>query len=121
MKNLIKEIENLKKGEIGEIVRQRVLEFEKIGSSSEKDVFSELCFCLLTANFQAEKCIKIQKEIGKSKGFEIFSEKELAEKLKKADIDFGHNGPKELFLLVNVKMSYVKISRKKMKSKRVSG
>jgi len=84
MKLLIKKIQNLKKSKVGDIVRKRILEFEKVGSSSEKDVFSELCFCLLTANFQAEKCIKIQNEIGQ--GFENFSEKELALKLK----NFGH-------------------------------
>lgn len=83
---LVKKIEELKNSEIAEVIRQRILEFEEIGRKSEDDVFSELCFCLMTANFQAEKCIHIQKEIGRSRGFEILPEEELASKLK----EIGH-------------------------------
>jgi len=39
-----------------------LIEFRKIGRNKNK-IFSELCFCLLTANFQAEKSWNIQKEI----------------------------------------------------------
>ena len=44
---------------------------------------------MLTANFQAEKCIQIQKDLGRAKGFEIFPEERLAEELKK----HGHRFP----------------------------
>ena len=57
-------------------------EFEKLGKEKEDKVFSELCFCLLTANFQAEKCIRIQKDMGRD--FLHLPEEELAKKLKEA-------------------------------------
>jgi N-glycosylase/DNA lyase len=84
MENLIQKIEQLKKSQIAEIVNLRIKEFEKLGKEKEDDVFSELCFCLLTANFQAEKCIKIQKEMGRD--FLYLPEDELAKKLK----EVGH-------------------------------
>jgi len=52
------------------------------------DIFSELSFCLLTANFSAEKGILIQASIG-SKGFRKLSTKKLTEKLKL----YGHRFP----------------------------
>ncbi len=82
MENLIQKIEELKNSEISNIIRGRIKEFEKTGKEKEDTVFSELCFCLLTANFQAEKCIQIQKDMGRD--FHYLPEKELAEKLKKA-------------------------------------
>jgi len=84
MKSLIKKIETLKKEPVARVISQRMSEFEKYGTKKEDRIFSELCFCLLTANFQAEKCIQIQKEIGR--GFEILSQEELAKKLK----EVGH-------------------------------
>lgn len=78
---LINQIEQLKKSQISEVIKNRMKEFEEAGKSKQDKVFSELCFCLLTANFQAEKCIKIQNEM--ARGFEIMPEKELAKELKK--------------------------------------
>jgi len=82
--NLIQQIESLKKSQIAELIKIRMREFEDLGKDKQDKVFSELCFCLLTANFQAEKCIMIQKEMGRS--FEVMPEKELAKKLK----EIGH-------------------------------
>lgn len=79
---IIEQIEKLKKEPIAEVISNRILEFEKAGKEKEDKVFSELCFCLLTANFQADKCIRIQHEMGRD--FFILPEKELAEKLKAA-------------------------------------
>jgi len=84
MDHLIEKINNLKKTQIAEVIKERIVEFEEIGKDKEDKVFSELCFCLLTANFQAEKCIRIQKEAGRSGWFEILPEEELAVELKKA-------------------------------------
>jgi N-glycosylase/DNA lyase len=78
---LIAQIEQLKKSQISEVITNRMKEFEVAGKSKQDKVFSELCFCLLTANFQAEKCIKIQNEM--ARGFEIMPEEELAKELKK--------------------------------------
>jgi N-glycosylase/DNA lyase len=80
MENLIKRIESLRNSELSEKISERIKEFEK--NLEEKRIFSELCFCILTANSQAERCIRIQKETGS--GFEILDKDELAIKLKEA-------------------------------------
>ncbi len=84
MQSLIEKINFLKSEPIAKVISQRMKEFEKYGSEKEDKVFSELCFCLLTANFQAEKCIQIQNDMGR--GFEILPQEELAKKLK----EVGH-------------------------------
>lgn len=84
MKTLIEKINLLKKEPIAEIISQRMKEFEDYGAEKEDKVFSELCFCLMTANFQAEKCIQIQRDM--ERGFEILPQEELAKKLK----EVGH-------------------------------
>ncbi len=45
----------LKKAEI----EDRLLYFRKVGGGNKKRIFEELCFCLLTAGANAEKCKKI--------------------------------------------------------------
>jgi N-glycosylase/DNA lyase len=53
--------------------------FKKTGRDRRK-VFSELCFCILTANYTAEGGIRIQREIGED--FFKLNRLELAEKLR---------------------------------------
>jgi N-glycosylase/DNA lyase len=84
MKQLIKEINKLKNTpEIKNKINQRIKEFQNI--KSEKQIFNELCFCILTANFNAEKTIKIQSKIDFSK----LPENKIAKELKK----HGHRFP----------------------------
>ena len=80
MDNLIDKIESLKNDEIKELVNNRIKDFKKVNKESVNELFNEVCFCTLTANFNAEKSIKIQHEIGDS--LHTLSEKELAERLK---------------------------------------
>ncbi len=87
MKKLIQQIQELKKTEIKNQIDKRIQEFKNTNKKSNEQLFNELCFCLLTANFNAEKCIKIQKNIGKC--FWTDSKEELKEKLK----NFGHRFP----------------------------
>ncbi|HIH22806.1 TPA: N-glycosylase/DNA lyase [Candidatus Micrarchaeota archaeon] len=79
MEKLIIEIERLKKTEIGELVRKKMHEFRK-KRKNEAAVFSELCFCLLTANSSAEMGIKVQDAI--ETGFETMEEGELRDRLR---------------------------------------
>ncbi len=83
MEELILKVDELRRGDVRKTIDGRMKEFVKIGQSEEK-IFSELCFCLLTANFQAEKSILIQKEI--EKDFFEASEGKLKKKLK----ELGH-------------------------------
>ncbi len=85
-------------------IRQRIKEFKKLGEKGETlfnfkpyidleykaDIFSELSFCLLTANFSAERGIRIQANIG-IEGFKKFSVDELTNKLKM----YGHRFPQQ--------------------------
>ena len=91
MENLIKQIKDLKKGDISKIINIRLKEFENV-----EDLFEELCFCLMTANFRADKCIQIQKEIGR--GFRTLNERELATKLKEMGHRFWSQRAKRIVL-----------------------
>ena len=83
MKSLIEKINELKNEEISETINQRIKEFSNIKNNKEK-VFSELCFCILTANFKAERSIFIQEQL--EKDFFETNFEELAKKLK----ELGH-------------------------------
>jgi N-glycosylase/DNA lyase len=96
---IIEKIKELKKSPIAKIISDRIVEFEKFGNEKKDAVFGELCFCLLTANFSAERCISIQKEMGRS--FSILTEEELAKELKK----HGHRFP-------NTRANYIFEARK---------
>ncbi|MEM2876390.1 MAG: N-glycosylase/DNA lyase [Candidatus Bathyarchaeia archaeon] len=87
MKTLLETIEELKRSGVKDLVDTRVREFEEKGKGSSSELFKELCFCILTANFNAERSIKIQAEIGE--GFLILTEPQLSGKLK----ELGHRYP----------------------------
>jgi N-glycosylase/DNA lyase len=73
-------IEELKLSEIRKVISARIDEFKEIGNKPSKEIFKELCFCILCANYSAERCITIQSVIGN--GFLTLSEKNLREELK---------------------------------------
>ncbi|MEK6897251.1 MAG: N-glycosylase/DNA lyase [Nanoarchaeota archaeon] len=85
--SVIKLVEDLKQKPVKSIIDARMEDFAGLGKKSDNDTFKELCFCLLTANFNARGGIKIQKEIGD--GFLHLSEKQLSELLTR----LGHRFP----------------------------
>jgi len=80
LEKLINNIEELKNSDISDIINKRIKEFKHFNKLSNDDLFKELCFCILTANYSAERSIKIQEEI--SECFLNDSEEELSLKLK---------------------------------------
>jgi N-glycosylase/DNA lyase len=80
MEKLLEFVEITRGSEVKALVDSRIKEFRELGKKSDKDIFKELCFCILTANFNAERAIKIQDEIGN--GFLGLSEGELENKLR---------------------------------------
>jgi len=98
-KILKRDIQKLKKGDLLKTVNSRMKEFEKAGKAGSEGLFQELCFCLMTANFNAEKSIIIQDKIGN--GFLTLPEKELSGKLK----ELGHRYP-------NARAGYIIEARK---------
>ena len=59
MNKLIEQINLLRNSSVKNKVENRLKEFE-----NRKEWFSELCFCLLTANSKAKTAINIQNELG---------------------------------------------------------
>jgi len=96
---LIDELLRLKKSDVSGVVDKRLAEFKRLGEGSNNDIFKELCFCILTANFNAEKSIIIQRELGD--GFLFLSENELADKLRR----LGHRYP-------NTRAKYIVYARR---------
>ena len=103
--DLVNKIEKLKQSETAQTVDNRVQEFKKLDRNSTEELFKEMCFCILTANFSAERSIKIQDEIGES--FLTDSVAELAKKLK----NLGHRFP-------NVRATYISESLKSKKDRK---
>jgi len=96
---LLRSINALKAGPVGAKVRKRMQEFRRAGKGTGEGIFSELCFCILTANYTAEGGIRIQKDIGS--GFCTIDEARLAKKLK----TLGHRFP-------NARAKYIAEARK---------
>jgi N-glycosylase/DNA lyase len=59
MKELIDIIEHLKHSSVQKEIQKRIQEFKHIDTHSAQELFNELCFCILTANFSAERSIQI--------------------------------------------------------------
>ena len=96
MQGLIDSVERLKNSSVKKLVDTRANEFRNF---DKNNLFSELCFCLMTANFNAKRAIAIQNEIGK--GFLNLSEEELARSLQ----ELGHRFP-------NARARYIAEARK---------
>lgn len=79
MEELISLLKDLKRNrKLRLLIKKRLREFK----NNRHDFFSELCFCILTANTKAERCISIQQKL-KSR-FLRTSHRELARLLRKA-------------------------------------
>ena len=100
MKDLINSLQALKKAKINEIIESRINEFARLKGALIDDIFKELCFCIMTANCGAEKCIEIHENIGND--FLNLTQKHLIEKFK----DLGYRFP-------NVRSQYIFEAREK--------
>jgi len=103
--DLILKIDSLKKSSIKSLIEQRISEFEKIKSPDK--IFSELCFCLLTANFKADKSIEMQNNL--SKDFLYSNEQKLALELKEYGHRFWEQRAKRIILARNKKKDLIKL------------
>ena len=103
MIKLLKVVKSLKKTSLKNLVDKRQREFGSFKRKTSYSVFKELCFCVLTANFNAERSIKMQKEINNDfiKGSKLKLQSELRR--------LGHRFP-------NVRADFI-ISNRKYKNK----
>ncbi len=86
MNQLFQKIQSLKNSSVSNQVNKRIEEFKKINKNSSDELFKEMCFCILTANFSAERCMLIHNQL--SKCFLSDSHDLLAIKLKKSGYRF---------------------------------
>lgn len=84
-KELLTQINKLKKTNIKKLIDKRVKEFEALGKKKD-EIFNELCFCILTANSTAERCIAVQDKVGD--GFQKLRKNDLIKKLKQLSCRF---------------------------------
>ena len=94
MKELIKSIEALKNSDISNTIDKRIDQFSSVFESGIDEIFKEMCFCIMTANCGAKKCIEVQERI--DNGFLMYSEDELRKKFK----EFGYRFP-------NIRANYI--------------
>ncbi len=107
MKNLIDKINDLKDSEVRATVNKRIRDFKKLRSKGNDFWFSELCFCILTANSKAETALNIQLELG-SNGFLNKPHHEIIKCIKKNKHRFH-----------NTKSGYIVEARKYKKIKNI--
>ncbi len=81
MSNIVDYMKRLRAVEIHREVDSRLREFREVGERDSGCWFSELCFCILTANSSAEMGIRIQSELG-VEGFLKLSREKLSQKLR---------------------------------------
>ncbi|MBY8988273.1 MAG: N-glycosylase/DNA lyase [Candidatus Lokiarchaeota archaeon] len=94
MKELINSIETLKNSDISNTIDKRIDQFSSVFGSGMNEIFKELCFCIMTANCGAKKCIEVQQRI--NDGFLTYSEDELKKKFR----EFGYRFP-------NIRAKYI--------------
>jgi N-glycosylase/DNA lyase len=106
---LKKKILALKKSKVKGLVDKRLKEFLAKKSKGNDEWYSEMCFCILTANSRAKTAISIQTEVG-SKGFLKKSQKELREIISKNKHRFSNMKSKYLLKAREHKMIKPKIN-----------
>jgi N-glycosylase/DNA lyase len=90
---LIKDVGNVKKSETSKLIEKRLKEFIKLGKKGNKEWFSELCFCILTANSKAQTALNIQKELH-IKGFLCYPHEKIIKCIKRNKHRFHNNKTK---------------------------
>ncbi|MDR3646727.1 MAG: N-glycosylase/DNA lyase [Candidatus Babeliales bacterium] len=75
------------------LIKERLKEFAHLHKQDNAAWFSELCFCILTANSKAQSAIDIQKEIG-ANGFLENSPEEIKTVIRKYGHRFHNNKTK---------------------------
>jgi N-glycosylase/DNA lyase len=103
MSSIVSQINSLKKKDVKQVIDKKIKSFSKIKNKSNKEIFKELSFCVLTANYNAKKAIEIQKKI--KDGFLFLSLKDLSLKLK----ELGYRYP-------NLRAEYIVSNRKHLDS-----
>jgi len=89
MKELVKRVNGIDE-KTKDVIEQRLNEFREFKNKKNEEWFSELCFCLLTANSRASSAMNIQKELG-FEGFTNEPEGRIVESIKRNKHRFHNN------------------------------
>lgn len=93
MRKLINQIIAIKKTKVRNKICNRLKEFSSFKNKPTDAWFSELCFCLLTANSKAKTALSIQNELG-AKGFSELSQREIRDCIRRNKHRFHNNKSK---------------------------
>jgi len=113
--SLINNIRNLRNSELSRTIDKRLKEFESFKNKSTKEWFSELCFCILTANSKAVTGLKIQNEL-KAKGFCEYPHDLIREIIKKNKHRFHNNKAKYIVSArdhIDIKKKIIRLVKEK--------
>lgn len=86
MNALLQTLEQLQHSDVHTLVQKRIQEFKHIDINSSDDLFKELTFCILTANFSAQRAIQIHTRL--STCFSTDTKESIAKKLKRCGYRF---------------------------------
>lgn len=112
-KLLIEDIEKLRLSKIRSKIDRRLKQFKSFKTKSNDHWFSELCFCILTANSKAKTAINIQKELG-CIGFQRNDQKSIRNCILKNKHRF-HNNKSKFIVEARKFLDIKKIIQKKVK------
>jgi len=93
MDELLGRVKAIRQSPVKKQVDSRLAEFKALGKKKSPDLFKELCFCTLTANFDAGKSIAIQERV--CSGFLELPPKKLEARLRK----LGYRYPNRAFYI----------------------
>ncbi len=97
MQTLIEQINKIKKTEVKQRIDQRLSEFTTFQTSKNNQAwFSELCFCLLTANAKSKTACAVQQELGYT-GFATASVELISATIKKNKHRFHNTKAKYIY------------------------
>ncbi len=113
--SLYSDIRMLRKTGVSKTVKRRLNEFQAMGKKGDKDWFSELCFCILTANSKAHTALAIQHKLG-CVGFLGLNKRQLTKTIRESKHRF-HN-TKARFIVGARKFKNIKDILKKEKDPR---
>lgn len=112
---LIGQVVKLKYTDVSKVVNKRLKDFDSFKNKSREEWFSELCFCLLTANSKAKTALDIQEELG-PKGFCNDKQEDIRDCIKEKKHRFHNNKSKyivEARQFMNVKDVITKMAAEK--------
>jgi N-glycosylase/DNA lyase len=92
---LCSKIENTVHSGLKVKIDNRIQEFHELNKANKDILFSEMCFCILTANFNAVRGIQIQKQLGTE--ISSLSQEGLATRLKELGYRFPNTRAQYIF------------------------